>query len=185
MSTHRSALPVEHFIFLVAKSPYPIWSRIGPKELQDWYAVLVEGVRHLVTLKAAGVNARILIVTGFHLRGFEPEWLIMSKEIEFLGVSDALVIQDGYDTGEQVEIAEKVALEHGAKLTAVATDFHTGHVQTHAGPKTEHRTAQGLPCFWEMFKDPAMPFVVSMLKFFGGYAWFRGWTRRRRLARRL
>lgn len=171
----------EIIIFLVAKCPNMLWSRFGPKEEHDWYVAMLEAVSLRNGFLAQGYKARILIVTGFCLKGHEAEWEIYVRELALLGVEDPIVIKDGGHTGDQVAIGEAYAKSYDAIVIYVPTLIHESHVRYYGATHHHYVSVWGNPSLFEAPKDFLMPYIAALIDGFGLRSWFENFMRRRRL----
>ncbi len=170
------------YVFPVAKCPFELRSRFGRAHNHDWYQALLEAVVLLNGFLMQGLEARILIVTGFKLADQPSEALLYKNALALLGVHDPVILEDGYHTGDQVRIAEEYAEKAGAILVGISTAFHFWHFSYYANFSTHCLFAWGVPSLWECPKDLCMPAFAWLVDCLGIRSTFEQWVRKRRVA---
>lgn len=164
-------------IFPVPKSPHTA-GRIGPTRCQDWYRAVVRSV----ALAEASSSPAFLIVTAFYAAHENREAIIYGNAIRAL-VPNAhiLVIPQGLETVEQIEVALAFAKQTRQSIYLVSTLLHFPRVWWLArGNSARHRVVVGIPRPREAVTDIVLAFLFPLLDLAGLRQWFLYRARRRR-----
>jgi vancomycin permeability regulator SanA len=165
------------FVFPVCKSPFTK-GRIGEARHQDWFQGLKKAVRLSKKLRA-----KTLVISGFTATGSMSEADCYRRALCALGNGDdeMVLIRQGQETTEELEIAINLAEEENAKLVVVSTLFHYPRVRWICrGKKAEHHMAIGLPRPKEMITDIILWFVYPIIEKIGKKDEFTNWLKNRR-----
>lgn len=173
----------ESIILPLTKSPHQS-GRMGPVEVQDWYRGLVRAKELLHELKPA----KILVLANVHITGEKGETDLYLDALHTLCVpdEDILVVREGQETIEQIEIALALAKREGARLLIISTFLHYLRVRWLCrGEPVEHYIAWGMPRPREILTDTLLTALFPLIDIMGGREWFLEKVKARRLSGRF
>ena len=166
-------------IYPLPKNPYPV-GRMGKRGMQDW----MQGIFDAALLHFERSGSKILVLTAFQLKDWEPEGKIYVDALRQLDVNDddIIVIKQGLETIEEVAIAMEFAKDRGEELVIISTFLHYPRVRWLCrGQKgVRHKVAWGLPGFQDAIADIVLTFTFPIIDMLGMRAWFLAKVRARR-----
>lgn len=158
-------------ILPITKSPHSK-GRLGPIKWQDWYRGLIKTQK----LASANPQAKILVLSAVHIEGEKTEALIYQLALEQMSfpAKQLIVIEKGYETIEQVEVAKQYANQNKAELLVISTFLHYPRVRwLFRGYRARHFIVFGLPRPREILTDIVLNLIFPIIDLIGLRQWFK------------
>lgn len=153
------------YILPLTKSPWPT-GRVGAMQAQDWY----RGVVLAKNLLSTFTPSEILILTNVAIPNERSEQEMYAQALAECRVPPEQVrcILDGYETIEQIEIADALARREDAQLVVISTWTHYPRVRwLSRGRKFLHYIAWGIPRPRDLFTDAILTLLFPALDILG------------------
>src|SRR5689334_10546083 len=138
-------------IAILTKSPHPE-GRKGRKDLQDWY----KECKDAFSLYKNTPESEVVVTSAVKINGAKREEDYYREVLEEMGIN-AVYLNKGLETTEQLEVFKKYVEENKAKLILIVTWTHILRVLWVAKrmkiPVSKYKISLGLPRPRELITD--------------------------------